>query len=381
MEPMWRATSIRAASPFWGSGLSFLDMISNMEAKSPMDDPRVVLKDLLPEEIGTLFTSWGLQHFRARQVIEWIYGRQALCFEEMTNISKVDRAFLQQNARIGHLEILARERAADGTQKWLLGLEDTLRVETVIIPEEGRWTQCVSTQVGCAMGCAFCRTARMGLKRQLRTWEIVDQVVLARRSFEEGRIRNVVLMGMGEPLTNYDPVVRALRLMLLPEGLNLSKRRITLSTCGLIPEMQRLVNEGLEIKLAVSLNATTDALRSRLMPINRTYPLKTLMAACREIPLRPRDRITFEYILFRGINDSPEDARRLARLLKGIRCKVNLIPHNPFPSSSFQPPSEEAILAFQRILQDAHLTAPIRWSRGAEISAACGQLVGGAEDI
>jgi 23S rRNA (adenine2503-C2)-methyltransferase len=348
-------------------------------AKVVTDDPRIVLKDLLPEEMGAVLSSWGLKHFRARQLSQWLYRRYALSFEEMSNISKVDRAFLHEHARIGSLEILARQQAADGTQKWLLGLEDGLRVETVIIPEEDHWTQCISTQVGCAMKCTFCRTARLGLRRQLSTWEIVDQVVVARRSFEEGHIRNVVLMGMGEPLSNYDAVVRALRLLRLPEGLNLSKRRITLSTCGLIPQMRLLAREGLQIKLAISLNAATDSLRSRLMPVNRTYPLKELLATCREIPLPLRDRITFEYILFRGINDSQKDALRLARLLRGMRCKVNLIPHNPFPGSPYEPSSREAIVAFQGTLKDAHISAPIRWSRGSDISAACGQLAGGED--
>jgi 23S rRNA (adenine2503-C2)-methyltransferase len=298
----------------------------------------------------------------------------------MTDISKEDRRFLEERCRIGELEILERQKAPDSTEKWLLGLEDGLRVETVLIPEEDHWTQCISTQVGCAMGCGFCRTGGMRLSRQLRAWEIVEQVVAARRSFEGGRVRNVVLMGMGEPLANYDAVVRAIRILLLAEGLDLSKRRITLSTCGLVPELKLLAEEGLGVSLAVSLNATTDELRSRLMPVNRRYPLGALLSACRELPLPPRGRITFEYVLFGGLNDSPEDARRMVRLLRRIRCKVNLIPHNPFPGSPFSRPEEARVLAFQRILADAGLTAPIRRSHGAEISAACGQLAAGYED-
>ncbi len=264
----------------------------------------------------------------------------------------------------------------DGTRKWLLEMEDGLRIETVLIPEEDHWTQCISTQVGCAMGCTFCRTARMGFKRSLSTWEILEQVSLARRTFREGRIRNVVLMGMGEPLANYESVVRALRLMLLPEGLSLSRRRITLSTCGLIPEMKRLVEEGLGIKLAVSLNAPTDEIRNRLMPINRRYPLKALLSACRGLGLPNRERITFEYVLFGGLNDAPIHARMLASLLRGIRCKVNLIPYNPFPGSTHQRPQEGDVLRFQRILISFNYTATIRWSRGTDILAACGQLAG-----
>jgi 23S rRNA (adenine2503-C2)-methyltransferase len=345
-----------------------------------VETERFILKDLSPEDLRDLLVSWRLLPYRAQQVLGWIYKRQALTLDEMTNIPKADRALLEERCRIGHLELLARRRADDGTEKWLIGLEDGLKVETVLIPEEGHWTQCLSTQVGCALGCGFCRTTRGGLRRQLRAWEIVDQVVVARRALAEGHIRNIVLMGMGEPLANYDAVVRAIRLLLLPEGLDLSKRRITLSTCGMIPEMRRLASEGLGISLAVSLNATTDELRSRLMPINRRYPIEALLAACRELRLPPRSRITFEYILFDGVNDSPEDARRLVHLLSRIRCKVNLIPHNPFPGSPYEPPTEERIVAFQRVLTDAHITAPIRRSRGAEISAACGQLVGETEE-
>lgn len=321
-----------------------------------------------------LFTSWGLCPYRARQVLEWIYRKQALSFEEMTNISESDRVFLDKNARIGHVKTLDRRTATDGTEKWLLVLEDALRVETVLIPEGSHWTQCISTQVGCAMGCVFCKTATVGLKRQLRAWEIVDQAVVARRDFKGGPILNLVFMGMGEPLANYEAVVRAIRILMQPEGLDFSKRRITLSTCGLVPGMSRLASEKLDINLAVSLNATTNELRSMLMPVNRTYPLRALLEECRKFPLPPRNRITFEYVLIEGVNDSPADAKRLIRMLRGVRCKVNLIPHNAYPGSSFRAPEKQRIQAFQRILSEAHLTAPIRWSRGSEISAACGQL-------
>lgn len=347
-------------------------MNSNSDSATPL-----ILKDLLPQEIRELFLNWGLRPYRATQVLRWMYGRQSLDFQEMTDISKQDRATLGGRCRIGQLDLLDRQRASDGTEKWLLGLEDGMRLETVLIPEEDHLTQCVSTQVGCSMGCTFCRTSGMRLRRQLRTWEIVEQVVMGRRVLQGGHIRNVVLMGMGEPLANYEAVLRAVKIMLDPHALDLSKRRITLSTCGLIPEMKRLASEGLGIALAVSLNATTDDQRSRIMPINRRYPLGELLRACRELPLPPRSRITFEYVLLKDLNDSLEDARRLVRLLKGIRCKVNLIPHNPYPGSPFQQPSDERVLAFQRVLAESGLTAPIRWSHGSEISAACGQLAGG----
>jgi 23S rRNA (adenine2503-C2)-methyltransferase len=340
---------------------------------------RPILKDLLPHEVRALVSSWGMPPYRAQQLMGWMYRRCARTFDEMTDISKADRERLGQEAGIGHLEIVRRQRADDGTEKWLLGLEDGPGVETVIIPEAEWWTQCISTQVGCAMGCGFCRTGQSGLRRQLSTWEIVDQLVAVRRSFEGGRVRNAVLMGMGEPLANYDAVVRAVRLMLEPWGLDLSKRRVTLSTCGLVPELERFASEGLGVSLAVSLNATTDEVRSRLMPVNRRYPIGVLLAACRRLPLLPRQRITFEYILFEGVNDGVEDARRLVRLLRGIPAKVNLIPHNRWEGSPFRPPSEGKLLAFQQTLRDAHMTAPIRRSRGAEIAAACGQLAGGTD--
>lgn len=337
----------------------------------------VILKELLPQEVMELLADWGFRSFRAQQLLKWIYVRQAEDFDQMSDISKTDRAILAQRCKIGLLRVLQRDQASDGTQKLLLGLEDGLRIESVIIPEEDHFTQCISTQVGCSMRCAFCRTSSLSRKRDLRTWEMVDQVVTARRLMQEGRIRNVVLMGMGEPLANYHAVLKAVRIMLDPHALDLSKRRVTLSTCGLVPELRKLASEGLDIGLAVSLNATTEAQRSSLMPINRKYPLKLLLETCRELDLPPRNRITFEYVLLDGVNDSLQDARRLVKLLKGIRCKVNLIPHNPYPGSPFKRPPKEKILAFQKLLSDSGLTCPIRWSHGSDIWAACGQLAGG----
>ncbi len=342
-----------------------------METQEPL-----ILKELLPAELQELVVGWGLRPFRASQLLKWMYVRQASNFQEMTDISKADRAFLAQHSQIGQLRLLGRKKASDGTEKLLLGLDDGLRIESVTIPEEGHFTQCISTQVGCSMGCAFCRTSSLRLQRQLRTWELVDQVVTARRLLQGSRIRNVVLMGMGEPLANYRAVLKALKIMLDPKALDLSKRRVTLSTCGMVPELRELVSERLDIGLAVSLNATTEAQREALMPINRRYSLGLLLQTCRELRLPPRNRITFEYVLLDGVNDSPEDARRLVKLLKGIRCKVNLIPHNPYPGSPFKRPPEGRILAFQKILSDSGLTCPIRWSHGSDIWAACGQLAG-----
>lgn len=347
---------------------------------NPNPSERPVLKDLLPQELSKLFARWGLKPYRLTQVLSWIYKRQSLDFQEMTDISKQDRSTLANVCRIGQLGLLNRQRASDGTEKWLLELEDGMRVETVLIPEQDHLTQCISTQVGCSMGCSFCRTSLMGLRRQLKTWEIVEQVVMGRRLLQGEKIRNVVLMGMGEPLANYQEVVRALRIMLDRRALDLSKRRITLSTCGLIPQIRRLASEGLGISLAVSLNATTEDQRSRIMPINKVHPMGELLRACRELPLPARTRITFEYVMLGGFNDSVADARRLVRLLQGIKCKVNLIPHNPYPGSPFRRPQQERIIEFQRILADSGITAPVRWSHGSEISAACGQLAAGEDD-
>lgn len=340
-----------------------------------------VLKHLLPQELSELFVRWGLKPYRVTQVLSWIYKRQSLDFQEMTDISKQDRSTLANICRIGQLGLLNTQRAADGTEKWLLELEDGMRVETVLIPEQDHLTQCISTQVGCSMGCSFCRTSLMGLRRQLRTWEIVEQVVMGRRLMPGEKIRNVVLMGMGEPLANYQEVVRAVKIMLDRRALDLSKRRITLSTCGLIPQIRRLASEGLGISLAVSLNATTEDQRSRIMPINKIHPMGELLRACRELSLPARSRITFEYVMLGGFNDSVADARRLVKLLQGIKCKVNLIPHNPYPGSSFRRPRQERIIEFQRILANSGITAPIRWSHGSDISAACGQLAASEQDM
>lgn len=344
---------------------------------TPSDVPAadsLVLKQLLPEEVRDIFVAWGLRPYRAVQVMKWIYGRQSLDFHDMTDLSKRDRDLLSRRCTIGQLSLLERKVSTDGTQKWALGLEDGHRIETVIIPEDGHLTQCVSTQVGCSMGCKFCRTSYFPVRRNLKAWEIIEQVVMARRLIKTPLIRNVVLMGMGEPLANYDEVIKAIKIMLDPICLDISKRRITLSTCGLIPEMQRLASEGLGISLAISLNATTNEQRNLIMPINRKYPLELLLEACRNLPLPSRSRVTLEYVLLKDFNDSQEDALRLVSLIKGIRCKVNLIPHNPFPGSPFERPPQERILAFQRVLAQAGITSPIRWSRGQDIEAACGQL-------
>jgi 23S rRNA (adenine2503-C2)-methyltransferase len=265
-------------------------------------------------------------------------------------------------------------RAADDTRKLLFSLASGGAIETVIIPDRRRLTVCISSQVGCAMGCQFCATAQLGLQRNLDAAEIAGQLAAARRALDEGeRISNVVFMGMGEPLHNYDAVVAAIEILCAPWGFGLSGRRITVSTVGLLPQLERLVRET-PASVAVSLTATTDALRNRLMPVNRRYPLAELMATCRALPIAQRRRITFEYVLLDGVNDAPADAARLVKLLHGIRSKINLIPFNPFPGAAFAPPPPSVVERFQQRLLAAGLSASVRATRGRDIQAACGQL-------
>jgi len=338
--------------------------------------PLADLKNMTLEEIEALVAEIGKEKYRARQIMKWIYQRGAASFEEMTNLSKDFRAEMAKTARIGALEIVRTETSEDKTKKILFRLEDGLLIESVLIPGASHWTLCVSTQAGCRMGCAFCFTARSGLNRNLQPAEIVDQIVQAKFRTEEGPgINNIVLMGMGEPLDNYDNVLKAIAIITSDHGLSLSTRRVTLSTCGLAPGIERLGRES-AVNLAVSLNAPDDRRRSELMPINKTHPIEALIRACRSYPMPRRRRITFEYILIAGVNDSPADAKLLVKTFGGLRCKFNLIAFNEFPGSPFKTPSPGAIEAFQKVLVDHRFTAVLRQSRGKDILAACGQLSG-----
>ena len=342
-----------------------------------MQGPRTNIKELDPKELEARVVGMGLQKYRARQILAWVYGSLSLSFDEMTNIAKADRLMLADAFAIPAPEVLRIERSGDGTRKFLFGLEDGHTIESVLIPDEDRQTLCISSQAGCRQACRFCLTARGGFMRDLRSYEIVDQVLEVSRVLKRDQdrgITNIVLMGMGEPLANFDEVVKALRVITSGQGLGISPRRVTLSTAGLVPEIGRLGKAGLKVNLAVSLNASSDEVRDRIMPVNRRWPLKELLAACRRYPLEPRKRITFEYVLLKGVNDSEEDAKRVAKLLRGIKCKVNLIPFNPFPGSGFERPDDAAVRRFQKVLLDLHYTAPVRESRGRDISAACGQL-------
>jgi 23S rRNA (adenine2503-C2)-methyltransferase len=346
-------------------------------------------KDLRPDalalsfpELTALMERLGERKYRAAQVFQWLHRRYAASFEEMTDLPKALRDRLSQELRLQPPAIDQVQQSSDGTRKYRLRTTDGRFVEAVYMPDEaaGRRTLCVSSQVGCAMGCTFCLTATMGLVRQMTTGEIVGEVHVVNRDLMENvglpgprPLTNLVFMGMGEPLHNFDHLKAALETLLSGEGPNFSHRHVTVSTSGLVPGIERLGSET-EVKLAISLNATTDEVRDELMPVNRKWPIADLMAACRKFPLRQGRRITFEYVLLAGVNDSDEDAHRLARLVGDLPAKVNLIPYNENPGLGFREPSPERVESFRRILDDHHVAAPVRKNRGRDISAACGQL-------
>jgi 23S rRNA (adenine2503-C2)-methyltransferase len=330
------------------------------------------LKAFSQEELDSFTKNAGLPAFRSRQLIHWIYERYALSIDGITEFSKKLREELSEKAYISNLTLLDRQTSEDGTQKFLFGLEDSETIESVLIPDEDRLTLCISSQVGCAMGCVFCLTGKMGLKRNLEAHEIVDQIISVNRLILPERITNIVLMGMGEPLANFDHVVEAI--IRITTIMKMSPKRITLSTSGIPPKIVELGKKALKVNLAISLNATTDAVRNVIMPINKTYPIRALLDACRKYPLSVNKRITFEYVLLKGTNDSPEDARRLVRLLKNIPSKINLIPFNAYSGCEYERPDERTVIQFQDILLDAGMTVLIRKSKGQDILAACGQL-------
>ncbi len=338
-----------------------------------MPEPTNLLDLDLPA-LEAFFAALGERPFRARQFMHGVYKRGARDFAGLTELGRGLRARLAETASLALPRVAEVRESSDGTRKLLLELADGEAVETVLIPDGERLTQCVSSQVGCAMGCAFCRTAGLGLRRNLSTAEIVGQVLLGQDlAGASGRVTNVVFMGMGEPLANLDPVLRAFRILSSDHGLNITRRRLTISTCGLVPALEKLPPEVLP-SLAISLNATSDAVRDRLMPVNRRYPIALLLETLGRLPLPPRARFTVEYVLIGGVNDSLDDARRLVRLLSQLRCKVNLIAYNPHPGSPFRAPDPEAVEAFQNHLLAKNFTAVLRRSRGQDIQAACGQL-------
>jgi 23S rRNA (adenine2503-C2)-methyltransferase len=335
------------------------------------------IKDLRADELAKFLLERNHPVYRAKQICQWLFQKRAVSFSEMTNLSQALREELEREFSISRPVIFHRAEARDGTVKFLFGLAGDTSIESVLIPESHRLTLCISTQAGCGFGCAFCATAVLGLKRNLSASEIVDQILEASRSLSGARrITHIVFMGMGEPLANYANTIRALEIITDGDwGLGISSRRVTLSTVGLVPQIEKLMAET-RVNLAVSLHAATDELRGELMPVNRKYSLKQLIDCCRSLPIPRRKRITFEYVLLRGVNDSVEDARNLVKLLKGIPSKVNVIPFNPHPQSRFQRPSADEIARFQAVLNDAGLQINIRRPRGDDIQAACGQLQG-----
>jgi len=337
---------------------------------------KVDLKGMDALEIEVWAVNEGLESYRGRQIRHWLFNKLVSSFGEMTNLPGSLRMLLQEKAHINPLENMATQVSRDGTKKYLFKLGTGHFIESVLIPERDHYTLCISSQAGCAMGCRFCITSKQGLKANLSPGEIIDQVIQVKRSMDhQESLTNIVFMGMGEPLANYDAVVKAIGNLIAEDGMNFSHRRVTLSTCGLVPQMRRL-GEDISVNFAVSLNASDDDTRSFLMPVNLRYPLKSLLSACSDFPLPNRRMITFEYILIEGINDHDENAWKLISLLSGLRAKINLIPLNPHPALGMSPPSSGRILRFQEILINNHFTAIVRKSKGQDIAAACGQLSG-----
>ena len=331
------------------------------------------------------FAEMGEKPFRAKQVMRWMHQSGASSFDDMTDLAKSLRVKLNEQACIGVPDLMVSQQSLDGTRKWLLDVGTGNGVETVFIPEAERGTLCISSQVGCALECTFCSTGRQGFNRNLSTSEIIGQLWWANKAMgvtpkNERVISNVVMMGMGEPLANFDNVVAALSIMLDDHGYGLSRRRVTVSTSGMVPQMDRL-KDVMPVALAVSLHASNDAVRDEIVPLNKKYPLKSLMAACQRYLVKaPRDFITFEYVMLDGINDKAQHARELIELVRDVPCKFNLIPFNPFPNSGYERSSNEKIRVFRDILQQAGVVVTVRKRRGDDIDAACGQLAGQVQD-
>lgn len=352
----------------------------SLEAEIPAEAPaaeRINLIGKSCEDLIALLAEAGQPAFRARQLYEWIYRKGAADFSEMTSLSKDLRAWLMENASLQFPEIAeVRGGAADGSRKLLFRLPDNRVVESVLMQDKDWQTLCVSSQVGCAVDCKFCMTGFGGFRRHMTTGEIVSQFLLARKLNNNVAPRNMVFMGMGEPMLNLDNVIPAIKLLTERSGMDVAPRRITVSTSGIVPGIARLGAEDLGVNLAISLNASNDEFRSKIMPINKRFPISELLQACRDFPLRNRRRITFEYVMLAGENDSLQNARELADLLADMPCKVNLIPWNPDPNLPFARPSAHSIQVFQQELRDRHFTVSVRYSKGMDIGAACGQLAG-----
>ncbi|QEW05484.1 23S rRNA (adenine(2503)-C(2))-methyltransferase RlmN [Nitrincola iocasae] len=353
----------------------------------PTQPDRINLLGLSPSGLETFFESIGEKRFRATQVLKWLHQQGASSFDEMTNISKSLRQKLSEVADIREPEVVLEKISTDGTRKWVIRMDGGSSIEMVLIPEGSRKTLCVSSQVGCALDCSFCSTGKQGFNRNLSAAEIIGQLRVAIRSFgpfdpkDERRVTNVVFMGMGEPLLNFDNVVAATELMMDDNAYGLSKRRVTISTAGVVPAIDKLAGLS-DVSLAVSIHAPNDALRDQLVPVNRRYPLKELIASCNNYLKHLNDKrvITVEYTLMDGINDQPEHATQLLKVLRKMPSKLNLIPFNPFPNSGYKKPSTEAIARFKQIIVNGGIITTVRKTRGDDVDAACGQLVGQVAD-
>ena len=336
---------------------------------------RIALAGLSPSELSDLAVELGASPYRGRQLATWIYRKGVIDLEAMSDLPKEFRAALSERAEVGVPEVERVTSSLDGSRKMVFRLHDGGRVSAVVMPDEDRLTLCLSTQVGCGFACAFCLTGTMGLDRNLETAEIVGQLLAANASDPARRVTHMVFMGMGEPLANYAAVVKALRIFTDAKlGFGYSPRRITVSTVGLVPAIDKLGREDLKVNLAISLHGATDEVRGRIMPINRSWGLGELMAAVKRYPLQSRQSVFFEYVMLEGVNDTDDDARHLAKLVRGVRAKINLIPFNDWESAAFGRPALPRILAFQKILMNTGITMTVRWSKGEDIGAACGQL-------
>ena len=361
-------------------------MLIEAENRKAAESARLDLVGLSRDELVGALAELGLPAFRAKQIWHWIYFRGATSFDQMTTLAKALRAQLAEHFVIGRAGIAVAQVSEDGTRKWLLDFADGKQAETVFIPEADRGALCISSQVGCTLTCAFCHTGTQAWVRDLTAGEIVGQLLTARDAIDEWPtpqdrrlLSNIVMMGMGEPLYNYENVRAALTVIMDEEGIALSRRRITLSTAGVVPRIKD-VGRDLGVRLAISLHAVSDDVRDVLVPLNRKYPIAELLQACRDYPgSRNSRRITFEYAMLKGVNDSPADARELVRLIKGIPAKVNLIPFNPWPGTDYECSSDTAIAEFAAIVNRAGYTSPVRVPRGRDIMAACGQLKSASE--
>ncbi len=332
------------------------------------------IRDQSFEELTSYVKSLGEAPFRASQIFEWIYQKQVQDFDQMTNLSSVFKARLKADFSCSSQKVLQKQISSDGTTKILFELCDKEKIETVLIPTPTRATVCVSTQAGCKFGCRFCASGIGGWKRNLTCAEILDQVLTMKKIAQKKPLSHIVFMGVGEPLDNYDNLIKAIRTINSSKGINIAARRITISTCGLIPKIEKLAGEGMQIELAVSLHGSSDESRNVLMPINKKYPLEDLIEACRRYNKVTKRQITFEYILIKDVTCTDEVARELGRLLKGLLCKINLIPYNPIDEFDHEPPSRNKMFAFRNHLQKLGILAIIRRPRGQDVSAACGQL-------